>query len=36
MTALIDVLEAREGVICAVGAGGKKSVLYQSIPAGWR
>ena len=29
MTALIDVLEAREGVICAVGAGGKKSVLYQ-------
>jgi probable selenium-dependent hydroxylase accessory protein YqeC len=29
MTALIDVLDARDGVICAVGAGGKKSVLYQ-------
>ncbi len=29
MTALIDALKAREGVICAVGAGGKKSVLYQ-------
>ena len=29
MTALIDALDAREGVICAVGAGGKKSVLYQ-------
>jgi probable selenium-dependent hydroxylase accessory protein YqeC len=29
MTALIDALQAREGIICAVGAGGKKSVLYQ-------
>jgi probable selenium-dependent hydroxylase accessory protein YqeC len=29
MTTLIDVLEAREGIVCAVGAGGKKSVLYQ-------
>jgi probable selenium-dependent hydroxylase accessory protein YqeC len=29
MTALIDALEAHEGIICAVGAGGKKSVLYQ-------
>ena len=29
MTALIDALEAREGIVCAVGAGGKKSVLYQ-------
>ena len=29
MTALIDALDAREGVICAVGAGGKKSVIYQ-------
>lgn len=29
MTALIDALEARKGIVCAVGAGGKKSVLYQ-------
>ena len=29
MTALIDVLDARSGIVCAVGAGGKKSVLYQ-------
>ena len=29
MTALIDALGAREGVVCAVGAGGKKSILYQ-------
>lgn len=29
MTALIDVLEARRGIVCAVGAGGKKSLLYQ-------
>ena len=29
MTALIDALDAREGLICAVGAGGKKSVIYQ-------
>jgi probable selenium-dependent hydroxylase accessory protein YqeC len=29
MMTLIDALEAREGIVCAVGAGGKKSVLYQ-------
>ncbi len=29
MTALIDVLDAHTGIVCAVGAGGKKSVLYQ-------
>jgi len=29
MTALLDALGARDGVVCAVGAGGKKSVLYQ-------
>ena len=29
MTALVDALDAREGLVCAVGAGGKKSVLYQ-------
>ncbi len=27
--ALIDLLAAREGIVCAVGAGGKKSLLYQ-------
>ncbi|MGI9223645.1 MAG: selenium cofactor biosynthesis protein YqeC [Woeseiaceae bacterium] len=26
---LIDLLAARDGIVCAVGAGGKKSVLYQ-------
>jgi probable selenium-dependent hydroxylase accessory protein YqeC len=31
MTALIDALEAREGTVCTVGAGGKKSVLYQLV-----
>ena len=31
MTALIDALDAREGIVCAVGAGGKKSVLYQLL-----
>jgi probable selenium-dependent hydroxylase accessory protein YqeC len=31
MTALIDALGAREGIVCAVGAGGKKSVLYQLL-----
>jgi probable selenium-dependent hydroxylase accessory protein YqeC len=31
MTALIDALGAREGIVCAVGAGGKKSVLYQLV-----
>ena len=29
MTALLDALQAHEGIVCAVGAGGKKSVLYQ-------
>lgn len=29
MTMLIDALGAHSGVVCAVGAGGKKSVLYQ-------
>ena len=29
MTALIDALGAHSGIVCAVGAGGKKSVLYQ-------
>jgi probable selenium-dependent hydroxylase accessory protein YqeC len=29
MTTLIDALGAHRGVVCAVGAGGKKSVLYQ-------
>lgn len=31
MTPLIDALDARSGVVCAVGAGGKKSVLYQLV-----
>ena len=31
MNALIDALEARNGIVCAVGAGGKKSVLYQLV-----
>jgi len=26
---LLDLLEARAGIVCAVGAGGKKSVLQQ-------
>jgi probable selenium-dependent hydroxylase accessory protein YqeC len=30
-TALIEALDAYRGVICAVGAGGKKSVLYQLV-----
>ncbi len=29
MTALVDALGVHEGIVCAVGAGGKKSVLYQ-------
>ena len=29
MTTLIDALQAHEGIVCTVGAGGKKSVLYQ-------
>ncbi len=29
MTTLIDALGAHDGIVCAVGAGGKKSVLYQ-------
>ena len=31
MTALVDALDAYEGIVCAVGAGGKKSVLYQLV-----
>jgi probable selenium-dependent hydroxylase accessory protein YqeC len=31
MTVLVDALEAYEGIVCAVGAGGKKSVLYQLL-----
>ncbi len=31
MTTLLEALGAREGIICAVGAGGKKSVLYQLV-----
>ena len=31
MTTLIDALDARRGIVCAVGAGGKKSVLYQLL-----
>jgi probable selenium-dependent hydroxylase accessory protein YqeC len=26
---LLDVLEARAGIVCAVGAGGKKTTLYR-------
>jgi len=29
--ALIDALDAHRGIVCAVGAGGKKSVLYQLV-----
>ncbi len=29
MASLIDALDVREGVICVVGAGGKKSVIFQ-------
>jgi len=29
--ALIDALEARTGIVCAVGAGGKKTTLYQLL-----
>ena len=28
---LIDLLAARKGIVCVVGAGGKKSVIYQLI-----
>jgi probable selenium-dependent hydroxylase accessory protein YqeC len=31
MTGLIDALGAREGIVCAVGAGGKKTTLYALI-----
>lgn len=31
MIALTDALDARNGLICAVGAGGKKSVIYQLV-----
>ncbi|HSG66302.1 MAG TPA: selenium cofactor biosynthesis protein YqeC [Gammaproteobacteria bacterium] len=30
---LLDLLEARSGIVCAVGAGGKKSVLYRLVAA---
>jgi len=29
--ALVDVLAVRDGIVCVVGAGGKKSILYQLI-----
>jgi len=29
--ALIDALEARTGIVCVVGAGGKKSILYRLL-----
>ncbi len=29
MTELLDLLEARSGIVCAVGAGGKKTTLYH-------
>lgn len=29
MSALLDAFNARQGIICAVGAGGKKSTLYR-------
>jgi probable selenium-dependent hydroxylase accessory protein YqeC len=29
MSELLDVVEARTGIVCAVGAGGKKTTLYQ-------
>lgn len=28
---LVDLLGARDGIVCATGAGGKKSILYQLI-----
>ena len=28
MNDLLDVLEARRGIVCAIGAGGKKTTLY--------
>lgn len=30
---LVEVLDAREGLVCAVGAGGKKSTLYRLLEA---
>jgi probable selenium-dependent hydroxylase accessory protein YqeC len=30
---LLDILEARSGIVCAVGAGGKKTTLYQLAAA---
>lgn len=29
MSGLLDLLDARNGIVCAVGAGGKKSTLYR-------
>ncbi len=28
---LLDLFHARSGIICAVGAGGKKSILYHLL-----
>lgn len=33
MTGLLDALAAREGIVCAVGAGGKKTTLYALAAA---
>lgn len=32
-TDLLDALEARSGIVCAVGAGGKKTTLYRLLAA---
>lgn len=32
-TSLLDVLHARRGIVCAVGAGGKKTTLYRLLAA---
>lgn len=29
MSELLDILEARRGIVCTVGAGGKKTILYR-------
>jgi probable selenium-dependent hydroxylase accessory protein YqeC len=31
MTTLLDLLAARRGIVCVVGAGGKKSIIYQLV-----
>ena len=30
---LLDLLAARHGLVCAVGAGGKKTTLYRLVEA---